>query len=220
MRNLSITQEYLLCAFNENGKLYVGTQSKAICFIAGALLELNSDCYVKIQDKKIVVEAELEKDHYLYPMYNFIKNSKAKTVKNIASSYIFSLTSKNFYELIDSVGQSLVAENCVKELCKTSIFGKEKHYYIPNKETIDYIVQKIRAELLENGNLDDEVIALTCLLNKSGLLKQYFSKYESQQLQDRLKEMKNSAPNMVIKDMLDYIEAITVAIVISSTAGR
>lgn len=54
------------------------------------------------------------------------------------------------------------------------------------------IVQRIRAELLEPEQVTIEIITLSLLLKSSKLLKQYFSSYEGEQLENRLKELKQS----------------------------
>jgi len=68
------------------------------------------------------------------------------------------------------------------------------------------VVEKLRAEFLEEGTVSDETIVLGALLNKSGLIKKYFSKYETQKLNNRLKEIKQSEAGALIKKMIDYID--------------
>lgn len=53
------------------------------------------------------------------------------------------------------------------------------------------IVQKIRAELLENGEICEETVFLSYLLKKVNLLKHYFSKYESEKLKKTINSLKN-----------------------------
>ncbi|MCG9969589.1 GPP34 family phosphoprotein [Pelotomaculum terephthalicicum JT] len=70
------------------------------------------------------------------------------------------------------------------------------------------MIQKIRAELLENGTISDETVALVSLLEKSHQIKKYFSKYESEQLKARLKEIKEAPSNQLVKQMVDYVDMI------------
>lgn len=217
MKDLSITQEYLLCALNKKGKLPSLGNEIPTCFVAGALLDLLNEEFVKIQSKKVIINKELDKAFdYLHPLFSFIERSKPKTIKDLAGDYILTLRSKKLNDLIQSVGNSLVMADCAYAINRRGILGGEKTYYIPEVEKIEYVVQKIRAELLENGNLSDETVALASLLNKSSLLKQYFSKHESKQLRDRINEIKNSDSSRLVKEMLDYIDAIIVVVVTSA----
>lgn len=221
MKDLSITQEYLLCALNKKGKIPAFGNEIQTCFVAGALLELLNNEFVKIQDKKVVINKEMnEAFDYLRPLYSFIEGSKPKSIKNLASDYVFTFSSKKLNDLIQSVGDSLVAADCADGKKERGIFGGEKVRYFPKAERIENVVQKVRAELLEDGDLSDETVCLTSLLNKSGLLKQYFSKYESKQLNDRINEIKNSDSNRLVKEMLDYIDTLVLVTIIASTSGK
>lgn len=77
----------------------------------------------------------------------------------------------------------------------------------------------IRAELLEDGQVSDEIVALVSLLEKSGQIKKYFSKYERDQLKIRLKEIQNSDANKLVKVMVDCINTLFV-VVMSTTASH
>jgi hypothetical protein len=214
MKDLSIAQEYLLCSLNHKGGFSVLSTEQPICFVAATLLDLLSNDFVDIEGKKIIISRELEKSFdYLLPIFQFIQNSKTKTINDIVNGYSFSFTDKNLKALIQSVGGRLVAEGCAVEKNKTGLLGNTQKYMVPKKESTEHVIQKIRAELLEDGAISDETIALVSLLNKGGLLKQYFSKYESEELKKRLNEIKDSAPNQMIKQMLDYIDNVMAAII-------
>ena len=201
MKDLSITQEYLLCALNKKGKIPAFGNEIQTCFVAGALLELLNNEFVKIQDKKVVINKKLDETTFghLRPLYSFIERLN---------------------DLIQSVGDSLVAADCAEGKKERGIFGGEKARYFAKAEGIEYVVQKIRAELLEDGDLSDETVCLTSLFNKSGLLKQYFSRYESKQLNDRINEIKNSESNRLVKEMLDYIDTLILVVIVSSSSGK
>lgn len=78
-------------------------------------------------------------------------------------------------------------------------------------------MQSIRAELLENGALSEDVIALTALLNKSGDLQKYFSAYEKKDLKKRLKEIKEDPQNEMIQKAVDYVETLFLMVVVAAT---
>ena len=76
----------------------------------------------------------------------------------------------------------------------------------------------MRSELLENGEITDEVIALVVLLEKSRCLKTYFSDHERREIKNRLKEIVNSDEGKLVKRMVEYIETMTAVIIAATTA--
>lgn len=59
---------------------------------------------------------------------------------------------------------------------------------------------------MEEGTITEEVIALVVLLEKSKLIKTYFSKFEQKEIKNKMKELINSPVGQEIKDMVQYIE--------------
>ena len=215
MKNLSFTQEFFLCALKPQGSttLTHSTESST-CLLAGGLLELLMDGYISIDNKKVFVNKELSSDKmYLAPIYELIKKNKPMKIETIAEKFAFDF--KRPDELFQSVGCSIVEDGHVAEESNQGLF-KNKLRFLPNESEVTKVVEKLRAEFLEEGNVSDEVIVLGALLNKSGLIKKYFSKYEIQKLNDRLKEINQSEAGVLIKKMVDYIDTW---IVILSTSG-
>ncbi len=219
MKNLSFTQEFFLCALKPQGSttLTHSTESST-CLLAGGLLELLMDGYISIDDKKMFVNKDLSSDKmYLTPIYELIKTNKPMKIEAIAEKYAFDFKRPN--ELFQSVGYSIVEDGYVVEESNQGLF-KNKVRFLPNESEVTKVVEKLRAEFLEEGNISDEVIVLGVLLNKSGLIKKFFSKYEMQKLNDRIKEIKQSEAGALIKQLVDYIDTwITIIIVITSASG-
>ncbi len=206
MKNLSFTQEFFLCALKPQGSTTLTNSTESsTCLLAGGILELLMDGYISIDDKKkMFINKDLSSDKmYLTPIYELIKNNKPMKIETIAEKYAFDFTLPN--EFFKSVGYSIVADGYVVEEAKRGLF-KNKVRFLPNEKEVTKVVEKLRAELLEEGNVSDEAIVLGALLNKSGLIKKYFSKYEMQKLNDRLKEIKKSEAGVLIKQMVDYID--------------
>lgn len=82
---------------------------------------------------------------------------------------------------------------------------------------VDAIVQNIRAEILEDGELSEDIVALSALLHKSGELKKYFSAYEKKDFRKRMQEIKESPQNEMIQKVMEYIDALLVTIILAST---
>ena len=105
---------------------------------------------------------------------------------------------------MNSVLSPLKEDGTVTPVITGLIIKKER--YIPTKEILDQVVEKIRAELLEKGPLTEDIVALTVLLNKAGRLKHYFSKHEQKELKARLAEIKNSDVEKSVRDALNQAE--------------
>lgn len=219
MNDLTITQEYLLCSLNEKGSLPLLGTEIPICLLAGGIIELfQSQCVAFNEKKKIIITNDLNPNLlHLKSLYELIKNKKPMDVKKIAGEYAMSFSEKNIKNLVSDISESLSQKNCVN-VESGGLFGN-KTCHIPCTNEVDKIIQKVRAELLEEGNVSDETIALVSLLDNSLLLKKYFSKYETAQLKSRLKEIKESPSNQLVKQMVEYIDSIMIAIVAGSSAS-
>lgn len=215
MKNLSLTQQYLLCVLNKNGKLPAFGLEKTLCLSAAGVLELLMEDALSFDGKKLTVKSALpEEKAYLRPVYQAVERKQPVKFESIVEYFSLDFTDKHMNELIDSIGASLAKKGCVQREEKSGIFGG-KDLYIPNEADVDAVVQSIRAELLEDGELSEDVVALTMLLNKSGDLKQYFSAYEKKDLKKRLKEIKNDPQNEMVQKAVDYIDSMLCLVVVA-----
>lgn len=218
MKDLSLSQEYLLCSLSEKGKLPIFGKEVSVCILASALLEMLMDGSVQMQGKnKMSVAGELGCERpYLRSLYEWLSKPKPVSIEKLAQDYCMTLTDKRLNELIVDIGNSLAENGCVT-VEKGGVLAF-KPRFIPNPGDVDKVIQKIRAELLESGEIADETVALVSLLQKGYQLKRYFSSYESGQLKTRLKEIKNSPSNQLVKQMVEYVDAIFAVIAITSAA--
>lgn len=211
MQELSITQEFLLCSLNGKGKLPLIGKEVPACFVASAIIELVHEGVIVLEGSKIALVKKLDSDlAYLEPLYQEILKAKDADTKKILQNYIMSLTEQKLTMLLSSVGNALNELGCVV-MKEKGIFVK-KAVYLPNVESKDRVVEKLRAEILEEGSISDEVMALFYLLDKSKQLKQYFSKYEEKKLKERIQEARNSTKNQEMKAMVEQIEGMMAAI--------
>ena len=206
MKDLTITQEYMICALNEKGKMseMLGVE-KIVCFVASGLLEMKLEGCIAMEKKKVCVISDLpEKLAHLKPLYDYINRYESVKIEKIIEEYTYTFTDKRFYELVDSVGKSLAEINMAEEIEK-GILGKRK-YYIPTKDAVHYVIDMIRSELLEEGEITEDIVLLTILLAKGIIIKKYFSEYEQKEMKLRLKEILNSADGHMVQEMIDHIE--------------
>lgn len=77
MRDLTLSQEYLLCAVNEKGRLpHLGVE-RTVCLVAAALLELQLEGCVAVDKKYVTVTGPLpEGQAHLRPLYAFVNRPK------------------------------------------------------------------------------------------------------------------------------------------------
>ena len=86
-----------------------------------------------------------------------------------------------------------------------------KRVFIPEKAYKDELIGMIRSAVQEE-EMDPCDVALIWLLQQANCLKQYFSKHETDQLKDRLKEMKKDPVNKQIANMIDYVSDMAAVI--------
>lgn len=213
MKDLSITQEYMICTVNGKGAISGYTQKTVVCLVVSGLLEMQLAKCVSLNDKKVHVCAELpENMAYLKPLYNIINQGKPMKVEKAVEAYTIAFSNKNLHELEDALMESL-KEADVVEPVKTG-FLNNKDSYVPKKDIVTGIIEKIRAELLEDGEISEDVIALTALMDKAGNLKDYFSKYERKELKDKIEAIKKSEAGTLAKEMAEHIEALDIAAIL------
>lgn len=216
MRDLSFTQEFFLCALKPSGStVLVNPTESTVCLLAGALLELVTSSSVELDDKSrvFVKQTKKPKEEYLAFLYEFIQSQKPMKVEKVAEKFIFDL--KKPKELFQLVGRSLVEDGYATEKTGKGLL-KNKISFIPNEYEMTKVIEKLRAEFLEQGKISDEVIILGALLCKSHLIKNYFSKYEVQKLKERLQEISQSKPGILVQKLVDDIDTW---IVIISASG-
>ena len=170
MRDLTISQEYLICAVNEKGTLFTFNTEKMVCLVAAALLELQLEGCVTVDKKYITVTAPLpgEKAH-LRPLYDYLKGDKPMRTEKLLEEYTYSITDARLKELMAAIGDSLVGRGLVEPV-QSGLLGR-KQGYRPTREAIHSVVDLVRAELLEEGEVTEDVAALVILLDKGKSLK-------------------------------------------------
>ena len=213
MKDLSVAQEYMICTVNGKGTLPSSNQKAVACLIVSGLLDMQLAKCVSLNDKKVSVCAELpEHLAYLKPLYDVVNQDKPVKVEKVIETYTIAFTNKKLYELANAIMDSLKEADILEPVKAGLLSNKES--YAPKKEIITGIIEKIRAELLENGEISEDVIALTALMDKAGNLKDYFSKFEQKELKNKIEVIKKSEAGTLAKEMAQHIEALDIAAII------
>ena len=123
MKNLSLTQQYLLCVLKKNGKLPSLGIEKTIGLSASGVLELLMDDIFAFDGKKLSIQSSLpEGKEYLRPVYDTVERKQPVKFETIVDYFSVSFTDKHINELIDAVGESLACAGCVQKE-KGGFFG-------------------------------------------------------------------------------------------------
>lgn len=216
MDYLSLTQAYLLCTLNEKGRYSSMDLEKGICLVAGSILELLMDGVLRLDEKRISTALPLPAEkEYLRTVYERVRRKEPEKLESVMEYFSFNFSDKNLYALLGTIGDSLAAAGCAEKgegglLRKTPV-------YLPDAKAKDRVIQQMRAELLEDGALSEDIVALTVLLQKCGELSRYFSAYEKKDLKARLKSIKNSSENQLVTKMVEYIENLFALVIIAAT---
>jgi len=214
MKNLSTTQQYFLCILKKNGKISSLEMEKTTCLAASAVVELLMEDILAFDGKKLSIQVALpEEKSYLRQMYDVVVKKQPVKFENAIEYFSFNFTDKYINRLIEDIGESLAELGCVRK--EKGGFMNGKTLYIPNETDVDHIVQNIRAELLEDGEISEDIVVLTALLNKSQDLQRYFSSYEKQALKKRLAEIKENPQNELIHKATEYIDTLFLMFIVA-----
>ncbi|MFQ6804778.1 MAG: GOLPH3/VPS74 family protein [Lachnospiraceae bacterium] len=204
MRDLSITQEYLICAVNEKGKISGFSTERLVCLVAAGLLDMELAGAVRLTEKWVEIAGPLPEDkEYLKSLYLFVKKHNPVETEKILEEYTYSMSDKRLQMLLDDVGESLAAQGLAR-LQEGGFFGRKA--YVPQREAIRSVVDMVRAELLEDGPVSQEVLILAVLLDKGKISKDYFSKFERQEMAQRFRAIRKTREGQMVDQMVEYIE--------------
>lgn len=214
MENLSVTQQYFLCIIKKSGKISSFEMEKTTCLAASAVVELLMDDILSLDGKKLSIQAPLpESKNFLRQVYDVVQRKQPVKFENVVEYFSFNFTDKYINGLVEDIGESLADLGCVRK--EKGGFMNGKTLYIPNEADVDHIVQNIRAELLEDGEISEDIVVLTALLNKSKDLQRYFSAYEKQALKKRLDEIKENPQNELIHKATEYIDTLFLLFIVA-----
>ena len=206
MKDLSLVQEYMICAVNEKGGISGFSTEKLVCLVAAGLLDLRlSDC-LTIEKKKVRTTAPLPEDRaYLGSLYEFV-GDKPKALEKIVEAYTYSVTDKRLVRLMEDVGRSLVDLGLAQE-ARGGLLGNKKNF-VPTKEAVEAVIDMVRAELLEDGEVTEDIAALVVLLEKGKCVKTYFSAYEQKTIKEKLKAIVASPEGKMVGELVAHVEGM------------
>lgn len=211
MIDLSITQQFLALAVNDKGKISSFDQNAMVCLIAGGVIELAQAGCIEIRDKRATTVEKPERAlEHLLPLYEYIREHEPVKADKIVNDFYMSITGKRFEALFDGVMESLRAQG-LTEMVESGLFGRERNP-APKEKVVRAVVDNLRAELLDDDPVDAETAVVAMLLDKSGDLKEHFSKDERRAMKERLKALASTPEGKLVANAIDQVEALSVII--------
>ncbi|MEE0511381.1 MAG: GPP34 family phosphoprotein [Peptococcaceae bacterium] len=215
MKELSVMQQYAICAVNEKGKISTLDQNKMVCLIVAGLLELELDNCIVIDDKIITSKEKPARDKvYLKPLYAYICDKEPVKVSKVVNEFYMTFTDKLFTELLDGVMDALRAQGLTEKV-QSGFFGN-KESLAPSEKAEKMVVTALREQLLADAPVDETTAALVILLDKGGCLKAFFSKEEMKAMKERLKVLAATENGKIVADVIRQLDAIMTAIVVTT----
>ena len=205
MQDLTLSQEYLLCTLTEKGRLPVMNTAGPVCLTAGALLELQLAGCVAFGGKKVRVTAPLPvEEAHLHTLYDFLDRPKPLSLEKLVEEFHYTFTDSRLSALVEGIGGELVRAGAAVEE-KGGLLGG-KICYVPQRAAVDAVIEKLRAEILEDGEATEDAAALASLLGAAGTLKNYFSRYEQKQIKDKLRAITQAPAGKMVREMVEALE--------------
>lgn len=218
MKDKKITEKYALCLLKEKQNLYAGETAPYL--VVSMLVDMMLDDNIEISEKnKVTINDTKPTKEYNEKLYDIVKDliSKSKreetTIENIIEKVVYSFHDKS-KEIIEPLKEQMVKNEYITISHKKTLFG-QKEVITVNEKTFESIVNELRKEFLEDGALEDDYILLGSLLSYTNIIKKMFTKYESEKLKQRLKEIEKTEIGKKIKAARDLIDAILTVIIIN-----
>lgn len=207
LKDLSIPQQFALLALDHDTnklksifRMHIQLYTVMACF-----LELSINDKIKFEDNEIITVTSSTPvgEKYLDRLLQIISDEKPRKIQKWASYFYYK--QKEIYNLvIESLVNQGILEMKGSDIL--NIIPVKKYTDITNER--NRIVEKIRAELLEAGKLEEHMIALALFLNAKNLLKDYFSDFENKALKQRLAALRNEEIYRKVKSIEKAIQDI------------
>lgn len=221
LKDLTIPQEFVLLALDrETNKLKsIFRQHIALYTVMACLVELSLKGKVQFEDDNTVtiLDSTPTGDKAIDRLLEIMTSKKPKKVKNWASYFY-----QHWYkqrEIYKLVVESLIEKDILKVENTEILFVLPKKKYVDVASTRNYIVEKIRAELLEEGNVEEHTVVLVLFLNAKKMLNDYFSDFERKELKRKIAQLKKEKVFETIKSIDKAIRNMDAAITTSASAA-
>ncbi|CAN7654163.1 GOLPH3/VPS74 family protein [Paenibacillus sp. LjRoot56] len=205
LQNLSLPQEFVLLALDRDTnklnsifRMHIGLYTVMACIVE---LSINGNVTFDNDDTVRISNSASAGEKYLDRLLEIMIAENPKKLKAWVS-YFYYFKQREIYKMVI---ESLVDKGVLEIEDTEVLFIVPAKKYKDVANTRNHIVEKIRAELLENGNVEDYTVALVLFLNTKSMLKDYFSDYEQKMLKQKLEILRK-------EDIYKKIRTIDIAI--------
>lgn len=208
IKELRVAEEMQLFIYSKR-KTKIGTSSnyyQTVSVLASVFYELVAEGSFSLKsDGNIKCSSTIiPQTYYGKIVYDEVALSdKKRQVKSWIAYFVN--RPKLFRLILNDITMSLEKKRVVRRFENKKLFIKYDKISI-NIESLEHSIQKIRAEFLENAPVTDDTAFLAIMLHYNGLLKKYFSKYENEQLKNRIQEIKDEPISKAAKYVIDSMQ--------------
>lgn len=209
--NTTITEKYALCMLKEKRNLY---GSELPYLVMSMLVEMMLYGNLEITaNNQVIIKNELVTSEYNRRLCEFLKAMKKEKLylKDIVTTITNGFSNKKLRGIIELLQDGMINKKLLGVVKKKGILGAKKTVVV-NEDKFVEIITEVRAGFLEQGNLEEDIILLGALLNSSKILKNIFTKYEKEVLNQRLQEIKTTEIADKVKVVQTVIDDMTVLI--------
>ena len=220
MYNLSLSQQFLMFAVNKQGKISSLDTRTGVCCVTSAVIDLHLNDCVSISDEKrptVSTTAELPSTlHHLLPIYQRISEKGPIKLNKLVEQYMMGRSGPRT-QLFDSLGNSLVAAGAATP--QVSGILKRSTGYVPDSRNLDRLRSAISAETSSTDAPTRNTVILATLLERSKLLKEYFTRDERGRIKDMVKKHADSQADTLIKKTIAHIDALITLLITSASVS-
>ncbi len=192
MEDINIAEKYTLCMLKEKKNLYEMRVKPYI--IVSMIIEMMINGNLEIIDKdKVKLNEKEPTASYNKKIYEIIKNVKKDEVplKSILMSICFGFSTKDLKTIVKLLIESMRENKIITIESKKGLLGEKEVINIDENKFKD-IIGEVKTEFLENGKLTEDTILLVSLLSSNRSLKNIFSKYEIEEIKNKLEKIKDT----------------------------
>lgn len=150
------------------------------------------------KDQIIVTDARLTGIQYIDEVLKTINESK-KLKKLDGWMEHFYVHSKFCSKVYNSIVKEIIDNEILEWEKREELVNFSKGTFKDSKDIGEHIIQKLRAELLEEGAIDENTKYLALLLDSNKMLGAYFSECEYKYVKERMEEVAKSNKTRIFK---------------------
>lgn len=213
---LSITKQYVFLLINGGVNFdFSSLTDFLITSIVAGLLELKEEGIIKDETVEegnnilISIEKDLPNElDYLKQLYNAILVSKNKTLYEIVELFISNAHDCNCEKYSGNLVKSLIKDGMILGGKQERLGTESKVEQVINKDRMEQFIKYIREVFFEENDYNEEVFIIAKLLQKTGMLREYFTEKEESTIIRKLENVVEEFGDSTLSERLKLIDKI------------